>query len=143
MAYGIPKTHVAPRGSWVKIGGKKIPFPAYGTSQGLYTTLKSARNAKNVLTGQKVGRDQYKIDNVVFPVLSASDWAWLLSLGDDYYVTVRFFAMDKNCFATTRMYVGDRTAEVLRLDENTGAVLLWKNCQMNLIDVGSTITYEQ
>ena len=132
----------APRGSWVEIGGKKIPFPKYGVSEGLYTTLNSARNSNNVLKGQRVGRDQYKLDNVVFPVLSASDWAWLLTQTKNYYVTVRFFAMDKNCFATTKMYVGDRSAEVLKIDPTTGAVTYWQNCQMNLIDVGSTITYE-
>lgn len=139
---GIPTTYDAKKGSWVKINGKQIPFPQYGVKQEIYTTVSTSRNAKNQVVGQRVGRDQYKLDNVVFPVLSASDWSEVLTLGKNYYVTVRFFAMDKNKWATTKMYVGDRSAEVLRIDPSTGKVLLWKDCQMNLIDVGKSITYE-
>lgn len=141
MAQGIPTTYTAKKGSWVRINGHEIPFPQYGVKQQLFTTVSTSRNAKNVVVGQRVGRDQYKLDSVVFPVLSAEDWSALLTLGKDYYVTVRFWAMDKNKWATTKMYVGDREAEVMRIDPETGRVLMWKNCAMNLIDVGSSITY--
>ena len=137
----LPTTYTAKVGSWVRINGTQIPFPMFGVKQQLFTTVSTSRNAKNVVVGQRVGRDQYKLDSVVFPMLSAEQWAQVLTLGADYYVTVRFWAMDKNKWATTKMYVGDREAEVMTIDPDTGRVLMWKNCQMNLIDVGSSITY--
>ena len=119
---------------WIEFAGKKIPYPANDLTQGLYTTVDQARNANNVMVGQKVGRDQYKLDNLYWRILNDEDWNYILSIADDFKFKVKFYAMGKG-WITITMYAGDRTAKPLTFNSD-GSVAVWQECKMNVIDVG-------
>lgn len=122
---------------FIKINGREYPAPDRGLGFLVSTTVNSGRNEKNVMKGQRVGRDIHKIDNVVWYQLNADTWASLLQEFErDLCVTVEFPDMVHNCWQTKIMYPGDRSAQPLLIDERTGLPSIYKNCKCNLIDTG-------
>lgn len=100
------------------------------------TAVNAARNANNKVVGQKIGRDNYKIDNLEWPYLDAATWASMLQEFDrNFFSTVRFWDMVNNRWRTLTMYPGDRTADVFKLDEE-GKPVAYLNCKINIIDAG-------
>ena len=63
--------------------------------------------------GPAVGRDQYKLNNLVWNKLDAATWSEMLKEFKAFVVTVRFPDMVSNDWLTIRMYPGDRTAQPL------------------------------
>ena len=125
--------------AFITINGVEIPAPAYGLGFIVTTTVDSARNSNNVVVGQKVGRDQQKINNVVWLHLDAVTWSTILKLLENFYVTVKYPDMVNNTWTTRKMYVGDRTAEVYKTDPVTKLPTEYINCKANLIDVGEDL----
>lgn len=121
--------------SYIAINGQALPPPARGVKPVVTTIVDAGRNANGAVVGQKVGRDQYKLDALVWPSLSAEEWSRILQLLQDFYVHVTFIDPVSNQKKTIRMYPGDRTAEPYRVDEN-GNPTMYINCSVNLIDVG-------
>ena len=58
--------------AFIKINGLVCPFPKRGLELMTATIVDAARNANGTTVGQRVGRDQYKINQLVWPALSAS-----------------------------------------------------------------------
>ena len=100
------------------------------------TAVDAARNANNKVVGQKIGRDNYKIDNLEWPHLDADTWSSMLQEFDrNFFSTVEFWDVVNNKWRTLTMYCGDRTADVFKIDDE-GKPLEYINCKMNLIDAG-------
>ena len=123
-------------GSFIKINGHPYPTPKRGLKLMTATIVNSARNANAVVVGQKIGRDQQKLNNLEWPYLKAEEWSAILKEFDNFYVTVTYPDMVNNTWTTRKMYPGDRTAEPFHIDPVTQMPLDYINCKVNLIDVG-------
>lgn len=122
---------------FITINGVEFPMPRRGLGMQVATLVDSARNANGVFVGQKIGRDQQKIDGLEWAYLSAEQWSTMLSIFDsNFIVTVRYPNMVTGDWVSRRMYVGDRSAKPFMLDEETGLPKSYIDCKFNLIDTG-------
>lgn len=121
--------------SYLSINGYKLPPPKRGVQPTVTTLVNSGRNANGAVVGQRVGRDQYKIDGLEWPWLTAEEWSRILSILSSFFVYVTFFDPVSNTQKTIKMYCGDRTGEPYWTDQN-GKPTYYRNCKVNLIDVG-------
>lgn len=122
-------------GNLIKINGKSFPSPDMGLSFEVATFVSGGKNANGTMIGQKVGRDQYKIDKLQWFYLDAATWSNILKEFKSFFVTVEFPDMVNNRWITLKMYPGNRTAEPLELSSN-GLPKSYKNCKVNIIDCG-------
>lgn len=122
--------------AFIKINGLVCPYPKRGLELMTATIVDAARNTNGTTVGQKIGRDQYKLNQLVWPALSAAQWSAILRQFSGFYVTVTFPDMVNNAWKTLRMYPGDRTAEPYWVDDYTGLPTLYINCKVNIIDCG-------
>lgn len=90
---------------------------------------------KALAMGQRVGRDQYKIDGLEWAWLTAAQWERILSILSNFFVYVEFNDPVTNKRKTVRMYCGDRTGEPYWVTED-GTPTHYRNCKVNLIDTG-------
>ena len=121
--------------SFIKINGKPYTSPGLYPNMVVTTTVNAGRNANNKVVGQKIGRDNYKIDNLSWPYLDAATWSSMLKEFENFFVTVEFWDMVNNSWKTLTMYPGDRTADVYMTDKQ-GKPLFYINCKVNVIDAG-------
>jgi hypothetical protein len=121
--------------AYITINGYQLPPCKRGVEIITSTTVDSGRNANAQVVAQRVGRDQYKINNIVFPWLSAEAWQKILSILNNFFVTVSFQDPVDGSTKTLKMYVGDRSGQVYYVDKN-GKPLYYRDCKFNLIDTG-------
>lgn len=119
----------------ITINEKEFPAPDIGANLVVATNVSDGKNADGELVGQKVGRDQYKIDNLQWKFLDAATWAAMLQEFDSFIVTARIPDMVNNRFITIRMYPGNRTATPVQFDDD-GLPTRYRDCKVNLIDCG-------
>lgn len=119
----------------ITINGKEFPAPDIGAGFIVATNVSDGKNALGEFIGQKVGRDQYKIDNLQWKSLDAETWAKILQEFNNFIVTAKIPDMVNNRFLTIRMYPGNRTATPIAFDKN-GLPTLYRDCKVNLIDCG-------
>jgi hypothetical protein len=117
------------------INGEAIPTPQRGASVVVTTVVDSGRNLKAQVVGQRIGRDQYKMDSIVFPFLTAAEWKRVLQLTKGFFFNYTFYDPVTGNKKTIKAYCGDRTAEPYWLDEN-GKPTHYKDCKVNFIDTG-------
>lgn len=121
--------------AYLAINGYELPPPKRGVRPTVTTVVDAGRNANGSVVGQRVGRDQYKIDGLEWSWLTADQWAQILSVLSHFFVYVTFTDPVSNALKTVKMYCGDRTAEPYWVDEN-GKPTHYRNCKVNLIDCG-------
>lgn len=122
-------------GSW-----QNFPQPARPLNMQIATIVDSSRNANGVVVGQKVGRDQQKIDGLFWAHLTATEWANILAIFDThFFLQVKYPNMVTGTWTIREMYCGDRSGEPLWLDMSTGLPTDYINCKVNLIDTGKNI----
>jgi hypothetical protein len=122
---------------FIKINGHAYPQPRRGLELLVGTIVDSARNANGVVTGQKVGRDQQKLNGLEWGVLDAETWAAILQEFDSgFFAVVTYPDMVHNTWTSRKMYPGDRTAKPYHLSDETGLPVDYINCKVNIIDVG-------
>lgn len=122
--------------SYIKINGTEIPYPKRGVQPVVTTVVNAGRNANGVVVGQRIGRDQYKINNLEWAWLSAAEWQMILTLISGFYFDVTFPDPVTNNEITLKMYCGDRSADPYWVDDN-GNPTFYRNCKVNLIDTGA------
>lgn len=122
-------------GKMIKINGKSFPSPDKGLGFEVATYVNAGKNANGEFVGQKIGRDQYKIDGLQWYMLDAATWSAILKEFDKFVVTVTFPDMVKNEMITLQMYPGNRTAQPEVVDAN-GMPTMYKQCKVNIIDCG-------
>lgn len=121
--------------SFLAINGYELPPPKRGVKPIVTTVVDAGRNANGAVVGQKIGRDQYKIDGLEWPWLTAEEWGKILSILDNFFVYVTFTDPVTNGKKTLKMYCGDRTGEPYYVDDE-GNPTHYRNCKVNLIDTG-------
>lgn len=126
-----------PYDCFIRVNGKPFPYMSRDLVLQTATMVDSARNANDVLVGQKVGRDVAKLDNLVWPHLTAEQWSDILQEMDHFTVEVEYPDMVTNSWQTRTFYCGDRTAKVWKIDWNTGLPKEYIECKCNLIDTGA------
>lgn len=121
--------------AYISINGYALPPCKRGVRIVLTTAVNAGRDGNGAVVGQRIGRDQYKIDGLEWAWLTASEWQRILSLLQNFYVNVTFNDPYTNTRKTLRMYCGDRTAEPYWVTED-GTPTHYRNCKVNLIDTG-------
>lgn len=122
----------------VSVGGYDFPEPS--TYSGNTSTLvDSARNVNGVMVGSVIRDDVAKIE-MSWRYLTVEQWANIQkcfrnSSGGKFINLVTFFDQSVGGWVTKEMYVNDRTAGMWRRDPETGDVLGWTDCSLNLIQV--------
>ena len=120
---------------FISINGKEFPSPDRGLEFLVATFVSSGKNANGEFVGQRVGRDQYKLNNLVWNKLDASTWSDMLKEFQEFVVTVKFPDMVNNDWLTLRMYPGDRTAQPLQVGAD-GLPTMYSQCKVNIVDCG-------
>ena len=121
--------------SYIKVNGQDLPYPKRGVKPIVTTVVNAGRNANGVVVGQRIGRDQYKLDGLEWPWLTAEQWSYILSLISSFYFYVTFPDPVTNEAITIKMYCGDRSAEPYWVD-GYGHPTHYLNCKVNFIDTG-------
>ena len=119
----------------ITINGREFPAPDIGMKEIVSTNVSQGKNAMGEFVGQKVGRDQYKLDALQWKFLDAATWSAMLQEFEKFVVIARIPDMVHNSWITIKMYPGNRTAEPVKVDENDKPVL-YRNCKVNIIDCG-------
>lgn len=119
----------------IYINGNKYPQYDRGPGLTIATNVNQGKNALGEFVGQRVGRDQDKIDGLQWSYLDAATWASILREFAQFVVVVRFPDMTTGGWKTERMYPGNRTAKVWEVDKE-GLPTMYKDCKVNLIDCG-------
>ena len=99
------------------------------------TLVNSARTADGVMRGEKIGRDQSKIE-LMWNVLTPEKWSQMLQQFEDFTFTIRYIDMVTNDWVTRRFYVGDRSAKPFLIDPETNRPKYYVQCKANVVDVG-------
>ncbi len=120
---------------FIQVNGKDFPAPKRYPNFIVTTAVNGARNTSNKFVGQRIGRDNRKIDSLEWPHLDAATWSSMLQEFEKFLVTVRFWDMVTNNWITLTMYPGDRSADAFKYDEE-GRVTEYLNCKVNIIDAG-------
>ena len=121
--------------SYIKVNGYDLPYPKRGVKPIVTTVVNAGRNANGVVVGQRIGRDQYKLDGLEWSWLTAEQWSYILNLISDFYFYVTFPDPVNNQPRTVKMYCGDRSTEPYWVDSN-GEPTHYLNCKVNFIDTG-------
>jgi hypothetical protein len=118
----------------ITMGGYDFPEPStYSATTA--TIVDAARNVQGKTVGSVVRLDVAKIE-VTWRYLTVEQWATILSMfSSSFYNSVRFFCQTSGAYEVREFYVSDRTAGMWRRHPETGAVMGWTNCSLNLIEV--------
>ena len=119
----------------ITINDREFPAPDIGGNLGVATNVSDGKNALGEFIGQRVGRDQYKFENLKWKFLPAETWATMLQEFDKFVVTAKVPDMVHNRMMTIRMYPGNRTATTVEFAPS-GLPTLYKDCKVNIIDCG-------
>lgn len=118
----------------VSVGGYEYPEPStYNATTS--TIVDSARNVNGRMVGAVVRNNVAKIE-MTWRYLTVEQWAAIIGpFNNDFKVDVRFFDQTTGNYDVRTMYCSDRTAGMWRRHPETGAVMGWTNCSLNLIEV--------
>ena len=120
---------------FVRIGTILVPYPDYESGLQTTTTLvDGSRNQYGVFIGQRIGRDQSKIE-LQWTRMDIAMWTAILQAFDASFVLpVQYYDMSKGGVLVRKMYVNDRTAQP---DGFLADGMSWagaRNCKLNVID---------
>ena len=119
----------------ITINDREFPAPDIGGNLVVATNVSDGKNALGEFIGQRVGRDQYKFENLQWKFLPAETWATMLQEFDKFVVTAKVPDMVHNRMMTIRMSPGNRTATPVEFAPS-GLPTLYKDCKVNIIDCG-------
>ena len=122
--------------SFFRINGEVVPYPAVGLKFSRQQLVDSQRNAKGEVVAQKVNRRMGKFEPLVWKHLTASEWRKIQKLVDSFIVMVEYWDNPSGSFKSRAFYFGDESAQILKIDVDTGEVLEYYDCTVNLIDCG-------
>ena len=121
---------------FIYINDMAFPYPDKDSGlQTISTFVNGARMADGVMRGERVGRDQSKIE-LSWNVLTPEVWSQMLKQFENFYFTIRYIDMVTNDWTTRKFYVGDRTARPFLIDPDTNRPKYYVQCTANVIDTG-------
>lgn len=123
--------------AFIEIDGLALPYPNKDSGlQTQITLVDGSRNQNGVFIGQKVGRDQSKVE-LQWYSMQAGLWSQLLKLlRAKVNHAVKYYDMAEGTIITREMYVSDRSARPKRIDPHTGVWLIAADCKLSLVDTG-------
>lgn len=131
MVQDMPTT-----GGFIYINNIAFPYPDKDSGlQTISTLVNSARTADGVMRGEKIGRDQAKIE-LTWNVLTPETWSKMLQQFDNFYFTIRYIDMVTNDWTYRTFYAGNRSARPYLIDPTTNRPKYYVQCKVNVIDTG-------
>jgi len=121
---------------FIKINGVTLPYPARGLNIQRQQFVDSARNGLGQVVAQKVNRRIDKINALEWKHLTASQWRQIQTEIEKFEGELEYWDNLSGSFITRKVYWGDESAEVWKINPATGEVLEYANCKANLIDMG-------
>lgn len=125
--------------NFIRINGVEMPAPAPGYQIISSTVVDGGRNTEGAVVGQIIGRQLFKINNLLWRGLTAAEWKRIKDSLKPFYVNVDFID-DEGIPRSITMYPSDITAEPLEMERPSGSscrkTKIFKSCSFNLIDCG-------
>lgn len=75
--------------AFITINGREFPAPDNVWELVVATNVTEGKNAQGEFIGDKVGRDQYKVNNLQWSYLDAEIWAQMCQEFDSFVVTAK------------------------------------------------------
>ena len=124
-------------GAFIRAEGFAFPWPDRESGlQTISTMVDGGRNSMGVFIGQRIGRDQSKVE-LTWYMLDAKLWSTMLQIFKrKFVVPISYYDMEAGDIITRNMYVSDRSGNPGVVDPNTGKWITAKRCKLNLIDTG-------
>ena len=122
--------------AFLNVNGVDFPCPRDGFHYTIATIVDAGRNVNGEVIGQRVGRDQYKLDTLEWVGLYPDTWQRMLAALEPFYVPVTFIDMRTNSPVTITMYHGDIDARPLFVYPGSHLIERYHTCKVNLIDTG-------
>lgn len=117
------------------VNGTALPSPVRGLEVVVSTAVDNGRNSLGELIGERVGRDQYKINNLEWRGLTRDQWSDILQLISGFVFMCKFPDPVYGGWVEVGMYCGDRTCQPYWLDDS-GNFRWYESCKVNFIDRG-------
>ena len=121
--------------SSIYVNGVALPSPVRGLEVIVSTAVDDGRNSQGELIGERVGRDQYKINNLEWKGLTRREWSDILQLISGFVFMCKFPDPVYGGWVEVGMYCGDRSAQPYWLDDD-GNFKWYESCKVNFIDRG-------
>ena len=121
---------------FIKINGVVLPYPATGIVVQRSQFVDSTRNALGQVIAQKINRRIIKFDSLEWKHLTASEWRSILIEIEKFEGRLEYWDNLSGTFKSIKVYWGDASEEVFKIDPDTGEVLEYINCKCNIIDMG-------
>lgn len=121
---------------FIKINGVVLPYPATGIVVQRSQFVDSTRNALGQVIAQKINRRIIKFDSLEWKHLTASEWRSILTEIEKFEGTLEYWDNLSGTFKSIKVYWGDASEEVFKINPDTGEVLEYINCKCNIIDMG-------
>jgi hypothetical protein len=122
----------------VTVGGYDFPEPS-SYKVNTATLVDSARNVQGKMIGSVIRDDVTKIE-LSWKYLTVEQWSAILRCfdikrGGKFINQVTYYEPLDGDWNTKEMYVNDRPSPMWRRNPNTGDIMGWVDCQLNLIEV--------
>ena len=121
--------------SYLKFNDQDLPSVRKGITVSVNQITTSARNANGVVVRQKIGRTQYKLENVEWLQLSPEQWEMILGMISSGVIDVTFMNPETNLPVTIKMHVDDKSAQPYYVDASNRPAF-YRNCKVTLTDTG-------
>lgn len=121
---------------FIKINGITLPYPARGLELQRQQFVDSARNGLGQVVAQKINRRIDKLNGLEWKHLTASEWRAIQKEIEKFEGTLEYWDNLSGSFKTRKVYWGDESAEIWKINPATGEVLEYANCKCSLIDMG-------
>ena len=121
--------------SSISVNGIWLPSPVRGLEVIVSSAVDNGRNSLGELIGERVGRDNYKINNLEWRGLTRAEWSGILELISGFTFMCKFPDPVYGGWVVVGMYCGDRSAQPYWL-EGDGNFRWYESCKVNFIDRG-------
>lgn len=121
---------------FIKINGIVLPYPSRGLKVQRQQFVDSSRNANGQVVAQKINRRIMKFDALEWKYLTADQWRGILIEIEKFDGILEYWNNLTGQFQTLRVYWGDASEEIHKINPATGEVLEYVNCKCNIIDMG-------
>lgn len=118
------------------INGKELPYPATGLQVQRQQLVDSKRNAAGEVVAQKINRRLFKFNNLKWAHLTADQWRDILVEIEKFEGELSFWDVMTGQIITKKVYWGDCSEDIFKINPKTGEILEYTNCTCNLIDMG-------
>ena len=122
--------------AFFSINGVQLPYPARGLKFERQQLVDSARNANGKVIAQKINRRLFKFSALEWKHLTASQWRAIQNEIDKFEGELTYWDNPSGSFLTRKVYWGDESSEIWKIDKTTGEVLEYVNCTANIVDMG-------